>query len=196
MFTKLSRYRKLPDIVSLDAQGRRTESKSLRLFPEVSGTLQHTVDQGGRLDHLAFKYYKQPRKWWRICDANPEFMSPRNLLGKTPMVTADFPLRFTGEGDLPSLSILLSELLRLVGVQDGILMERTQLVQGQQTVNGQQTTVYVERVERSFRIIYNTLNISVETLNNRIQAAGFDVATPEPVGRVGKNIVIPPNVTT
>ena len=86
MFSKISRYRKLPDVVTIDVQGRRLESKSLRLLPEVTGIFLHTVESGDRLDHLAYKYYKQPRKWWRICDANPEFPSPQALLGKESIV--------------------------------------------------------------------------------------------------------------
>lgn len=79
MFSRISRYRKLADVVTTDAKGRKLASKSLRLPPEVSGTFLHTVEEVDRLDHLAYKYYKQPRKWWRICDANPEFMSPQAL---------------------------------------------------------------------------------------------------------------------
>ena len=92
MFSKISRYRTLPDVVTTDARGRTVSSKALRPLPTVSGTFLHTVEGVDRLEHLAFKYYQQPRNWWRICDANPEFMSPQGLLGKEPVVTARFPL--------------------------------------------------------------------------------------------------------
>ena len=71
-------------------------SKTLRLLPQVSGTFRHTVEDVDRLDHLAYKYYQQPRKWWRISDANPEFLSPQALLGKEPIVTDRFPVTFDG----------------------------------------------------------------------------------------------------
>ena len=64
MFSKISRYRKLPDTVSSDARGRSLQSKTLRLLPEVSGEFRHTVEEVDRLDHLAYKYYRQSRKWW------------------------------------------------------------------------------------------------------------------------------------
>lgn len=114
MFSKLSRYRKLPDVVTTDAKGRALRSKSLRLLPEVSGDFFHTVEEIDRLDHLAYKYYRQPRKWWRICDANPAFMSPQGLLGGEPLVTARFPLAFTGPH--PPWSELLQALSETVGV--------------------------------------------------------------------------------
>ena len=96
MFSKLSRYRRLPDERTVDAQGRTLGSKSLRLLPEAPGDFRHTVEQGERLDHVAHEYYRQPRKWWRICDANPEFLSPLALLGHEPLVTARFALTFRG----------------------------------------------------------------------------------------------------
>ena len=55
MFSKLSRYRKLADVVTTDAKGRHLKSKSLRLLPEVSGTFLHTLQDVDRLDHLAYK---------------------------------------------------------------------------------------------------------------------------------------------
>jgi hypothetical protein len=96
MFASFSRYRKLPDVVTTDAKGRTLASKALRRLPSVSGTFQHTVADGDRLDHLTFKYYQQPTKWWRISDANPVFLSPQDLLGKEPVVTDRFPVTFNG----------------------------------------------------------------------------------------------------
>ncbi len=93
MFTKISRYYKVPDVAVPDAQGRVLASKDLRLLPEVTGTFRHRVQAGDRLDHLAHKYYSQPLQWWHICDANPEFLSPLALLGEEAIVTARFPLR-------------------------------------------------------------------------------------------------------
>lgn len=116
MFTKTSRYLKLPDVVTIDAKGRRLKSKSLRLMPEVYGVLYHAVEEIDRLDHLAFKYYKQSRKWWRICDSNPEFISPRALLGKDPLLTAYFPIE--REGPTPDWDKLLCELYKNAGIKE------------------------------------------------------------------------------
>ena len=82
MFSKISRYRAVPDVAAADAQGRVRLTKDLRPLPDVRGQFLHTVDAGDRLDLLAYRYYGQSVKWWRICDANPEFLSPLALLGQ------------------------------------------------------------------------------------------------------------------
>ena len=83
MFSDLSRYRTLPDIVTTDAEGRTLASKTLRPLPEAPGTFRHTVEDVDRLDHLAYKYYRQPTKWWRMSDANPEFLSPQHYWARS-----------------------------------------------------------------------------------------------------------------
>lgn len=114
MFSKISRYRDVSDTVSLDAKGRVLASKGLRISPEVAGRLEHTIEQGDRLDQLAYKFYKQPRDWWRIADANPGFMSAEALLGNEPETRVEIPL--TWEGSLPPWSALLQTLARTLGV--------------------------------------------------------------------------------
>jgi len=171
MFAKISRYRKLPDEVTVDVNGQRLESKSLRLLPEVTGTFLHTIEDGDRLDHLAYKYYKQPRKWWRICDANPEFLSPPALLGKVPIVTERFPLTFSGTGSAP-WAMLLARMASLVGVEDTWLAED----------------------EASVVITYNQMSIQSADLADALAMAGFAVEQPQSIGRTGKQIVIPPDV--
>lgn len=96
MFSKISRYRKLPNIVTLDARSRTLESKSLRLTPHVPGQIQHILEGSDRLDQLAYKYYRQPRNWWRICDANADFDDPRALIGKAVELTGHFHLVRSG----------------------------------------------------------------------------------------------------
>lgn len=81
MFFKNSRYFKLENAAKLDGEGRVFETKELRLLPAASGEFQHIIEDTDRLDTLAHKYYKKSAQWWRICDANPEFSSPRGLLG-------------------------------------------------------------------------------------------------------------------
>lgn len=96
MFSKSSRYKKLDDVVFPDPKGREFASKAMRLLPVVEGVLEHVVEDSDRLDHLAYKYYQQPRSWWRICDANPAFMSPRSLIGKEPIKVAKLPVVYVG----------------------------------------------------------------------------------------------------
>jgi hypothetical protein len=192
MFSRISRYRKLPDMVTTDSHGRTLPSKTLRLSPQVSGTFLHTVEEVDRLDHLAYKYYQQPRKWWRIVDANPEFLSPQALLGKEPIVTDRFPLSFDGDGMQPPWSALVRHLTERVGVEDVKVVEETRLVPQAQTVDGQ--TVYVEQFERTVVVTYNQMNIGTGDLASIMAASGFDVSQPERIGRAGKQIVIPRDV--
>lgn len=194
MFSKNSRYRKLTDIVTTDPKGRNSESKSLRLLPEVSGTFLHTVEEVDRLDHVAYKYYKQPRKWWRICDANPEFMSPQALLGKEPIVTYRFPLTFDDEESQPPWAELLRQLPEVVGVENLQVEEKVELVSEEQTIGDQQVTVLVPRYERATIVTYNQMNVSAGDLADIMTDVGFEVGQPQNIGRVGKQIVIPPNV--
>lgn len=119
MFSRISRYRKLPDVVTVDARGRVLASRALRLPPATPGTFLHTVEGGDRLDHLGFKYYDQSRDWWRIADANPAFLSPQALLGGTPRRTIEVPVAW--EGASPPWSELLRSLRERPGVESALL---------------------------------------------------------------------------
>jgi hypothetical protein len=195
MFSKISRYRTLPDVVTTDARGRTVSSKALRLLPAVTGTFLHTVEGVDRLEHLAFKYYQQPRNWWRICDANPAFMSPQGLLGKEPIVTARFPLTLRHEETLPPWAELLGQLAAVVGVERvQVVEEEVELVPRQRDVAGTQVTVVVPRYERALIVTYNQMNVDAGALAQVIARPGVAVGSSEPIGRVGKPIVIPPPV--
>lgn len=119
MFSKISRYRGSPDIAVEGVEGRVVASKGLRLLPpELPEGLVHTVEDGDRLDHLAFKYYKQPRAWWHIADANPEFLSPEALLGSEPRSTLEIPVAW--EGPTPPWSGVLRELALRPGIERAV----------------------------------------------------------------------------
>jgi hypothetical protein len=193
MFSRISRYRTLPDIVTTDAEGRTLVSKALRPLPQAPGTFRHTVEDADRLDHLAYKYYQQPRKWWRLSDANPEFLSPQDLLGKEPMVTDRFPLEF--EGAQPPWAALMQNLTRHVGVEEVEVVEEIHLAPREQTVGGQSVTLHVEQFQRAIIVTYNQLNMSTGDLAGIITASGFAVRPPERLGRVGRQIIIPRDVT-
>ena len=45
------------------------------------GLVEHTLLHTDRLDHMANDYYKKDRRWWRILDANSEFIYGFDLLG-------------------------------------------------------------------------------------------------------------------
>jgi hypothetical protein len=217
---KLSRYRKLPQVVTADAKGRWLRSKALRPLPQVSGTFLHTVEEVDRLDHLAHKYYRHPRKWWRICDANPAFLSPQALLGKEPIATARLPLTWDDEeAGQPPWAEARRRLLDTVGVLDVQIVEdlqppekerrrrlpsgeaespslppaRKEPSPGSREREPDAREQFPGPVERAIIVIYNKMNVSAEELAYITAATGFAVGQPEHVGRVGKRIVIPPD---
>ncbi len=119
MFSKISRYRSLPQVVTVDARGRLVRSTSLRPLPAVDGVLEHTVQTVDRLDQLANRYYRQPRDWWRICDANSRMEAPHALLGRDAWQVAVVPVTWEGAG--PRWSALVRALDALPGVRDAQL---------------------------------------------------------------------------
>jgi hypothetical protein len=191
MFSKISRYRFLPDVVSRDARGRTQVTTDLRVPPDVSGDFRHTLADTDRLDHLAFKYYKQPTKWWRICDANPEFMSPQALLGAEPIETARYPLRFAGP--VAPWTELLRRLTAQVGIEDLQIVEDIELQAEQRVIDGQTVTVNVEHYQRAVLVTYNRMNLGTAQIAGAIEALGFTADAPQRIGRVGKPIVVPPD---
>ena len=193
MFSRISRYRPLPDIVTTDAKNRTLVSKSLRPVAQAPGTFRHTLEDADRLDHLAYKYYQQPLKWWRISDANPEFLSPLSLLGKEPVVTDRFPVAF--DGAQAPWAALVENLTKHVGVEEVKVVEEIQLAPKAQMVGGQSVTLHIERFERALLVTYNSLNTSRRDLAGIITASGFVVGAPERLGRVGKQIIVPRDVT-
>jgi hypothetical protein len=193
MFSRISRYRALPDIVATDAEGRTLFSKTLRPLPQAPGTFRHTVEDADRLDHLAYKYSRQPTKWWRLSDANPEFLSPQALLGKDPIVTDRFPLEF--DGAQPPWPTLVRNLTQQVGVEEIEVVEEIRLAPRAQTVRGRSVILHIEQFERAVLVTYNQLNTNAGELAGIIAAAGFTLRAPERLSRVGRQIIIPRDVT-
>jgi hypothetical protein len=189
MFSKISRYRRVPDVTAPDAQGRLLVAKDLRLLPTVSGDFRHTVDAGDRLDQLAYKYYGQPLQWWNICDANPEFLSPLALLGKDAVVTTRFPVTVSGP---PPWTALFRTVREMLGVEDVQISEDIQLVPRPTTVSGQTITALMEDFSRAVLVTYNRLNVTAATLAAAIGAAGFMVAPFTDLDQLGREITIPP----
>jgi len=170
MFSKLSRYRRVPDIAVADARGRVVAAKGFRPLPTVTGTFEHTVAGGDRLDQLAFTYYDQPLQYWRVCDANPHFLSPLAMLAEESLVTTAFPVT---AADPAPWAHLLSALADTVGVDAA-------------TVADDQTVL----------ITYNRTNLDVTAVIDVIKAAGFAISgLPADGGQLGRQIVIPPAVS-
>jgi nucleoid-associated protein YgaU len=70
MFFKGSRYEKVADAQFTDARGRTMAYKRVRFIPDTPARFNHLVAHGDRPDLLAYRYYRDPLKFWRIADAN------------------------------------------------------------------------------------------------------------------------------
>jgi hypothetical protein len=68
---KSSRYAKTPTVVVREPSGEEHELLDLRDVPRTSGVYHVTPDETDRLDLLAHRYYRDPLKFWKICDAAP-----------------------------------------------------------------------------------------------------------------------------
>jgi hypothetical protein len=168
MFSTISRYRALPDAVTVDAAGRQLTSRALRIAGPVSGQFLHTVVEGDRLDGLAAAYYRQPRNWWRICDANPEFLSPQELVGAEPVVTYRF------EVSPPPGTPPWADLLRVLGERVGV---------SRAVLDG----------DAAVLVTFNRLNLTTADLSGDMAVRGFVASRVQPAGRLGKTVVIPPD---
>ncbi len=83
MFLKGSRYSKAISLTrdaSSDSSDDGFSGIRAREIPSTEGAVEHVVTDGDRLDLLARHYYNNDRLWWRIVDANPEFVFSGFLL--------------------------------------------------------------------------------------------------------------------
>ncbi len=67
-----------------------------RKLTSPPGIVEHTVLHTDRIDSLADSYYKKDRRWWRIMDANSEFLYGFELLdedmhGDVVVIPASIP---------------------------------------------------------------------------------------------------------
>ncbi|MEV0293905.1 tail protein X [Nocardia sp. NPDC050710] len=156
-----------------DATGRVVPAKGIRPLPEVAGRLDHTLAAGDRLDQLAFTYYGRALDYWRICDANPEFLSPLALIGMEPIGTTEFPVK-SAVAD-PPWARLLAALADTVGVEGVTLVTEATSVPGRHTV----------------AVTHNRATIDVPRLASAIDKAGFEPGPPVQRGQLGRSIAIP-----
>ena len=88
MFFKGSRYANVGEHEITGSKGLVVRYKKVRLIPRTEAQMAHTVSQGERLDHIAHRYYRDPERFWRVCDANCA-MWPDDLVaevGQTIMI--------------------------------------------------------------------------------------------------------------
>lgn len=80
MFFDGSRYLRVGDYSLTDVKGASRTLKRVREPMHLEAVQEYQVREGDRLDLLATKFYRNPRKWWLIADANPQYLSPEDLL--------------------------------------------------------------------------------------------------------------------
>jgi len=74
MLKKGSRYEKAPTFDATSDGLTVFEGIRPRDIGTATGVIEHVIQAGDRLDLLAGHYYNDDRLWWRIVDANPEFL--------------------------------------------------------------------------------------------------------------------------
>jgi hypothetical protein len=50
--------------------------KQVRFIPATPAQASYSVTQDERLDRVAFRAYRDPERFWRICDANEALWPP------------------------------------------------------------------------------------------------------------------------
>lgn len=70
MFFKGSRYEKVDSNQITAPDGRVIVYKKIRFIPDTPGIASYTVMQGERLDQIANRAFRDPQRFWRICDAS------------------------------------------------------------------------------------------------------------------------------
>jgi nucleoid-associated protein YgaU len=74
-----SRYQNTGSYQVTGTDGRQVAALKIRFIPPTPAGFLHTFNASERLDLLAYKYYRDPTKFWLIADANTE-MDPEDLL--------------------------------------------------------------------------------------------------------------------
>lgn len=90
MFFKGTRYATVGEHEITDSKGQIRRYKKIRFIPETRPQRGHAVQDGERLDHIAYRYYRDAERFWRICDAN-RAMWPDALVaevGRTILIPA------------------------------------------------------------------------------------------------------------
>lgn len=72
MIDRKSRYKSTPVITVDDGRGGTQPLLDLRETPAPSSVLQITPTDSDRLDLLAWRFYRDPTRFWRICDASSQ----------------------------------------------------------------------------------------------------------------------------
>ena len=72
MFFRGSRYEPVETATLTTADGREVRYKRLRFVVRDPAPIAYVVQEGDRVDHVAWNVYRDPEMWWRIADANAD----------------------------------------------------------------------------------------------------------------------------
>lgn len=79
MIDRKSRYRSTPIVTVTDSRGVTYPLIGFRETPATTAALVVTPTDSDRLDHLAWRFYRDPTRFWRLCDASPQ-LDPFDVL--------------------------------------------------------------------------------------------------------------------
>jgi hypothetical protein len=79
MIDRRSRYTGVAVLAADDGHSGTDQVLDLRATPSTPSVLSVVVTDADRLDLLAFRYYRDPTRFWRICDATTE-LDPFDVL--------------------------------------------------------------------------------------------------------------------
>ncbi len=79
MIGRRSRYARTAVITVDDARSGTHPLLDLRVAPDTTAALQFTPTDSDRLDLLAWEFYRDPTRFWRICDATSQ-LDPFDVL--------------------------------------------------------------------------------------------------------------------
>lgn len=75
MFYKSSRYAAVDDC-QYSMEGRIVAFKAIRIIPEVQAIDVHIVEEGERIDQIAYQHLRDCERFWKICDLNQSLWPP------------------------------------------------------------------------------------------------------------------------
>lgn len=81
LFAQTGRYAQVGKAKTHLPDGREIAFLKRRIVPSSSegvGQIAHSVTEGERLDHIAYKYLNDPELFWKIADSNAA-MNPLSL---------------------------------------------------------------------------------------------------------------------
>jgi hypothetical protein len=79
MIDRKSRYRSTRVLTVADPLGATHPLLDVRETPPTTGLLQVTPTDSDRLDLLAWRFFRDPTRFWRICDASTQ-LDPFDVL--------------------------------------------------------------------------------------------------------------------